>query len=88
MQEYIKLRSAWNRCQHAWLLCSTVEGEGYTGGYSFTYLPTIVLRRVCTVPQSPVQEENLDQLVNWQSSWQGNWQCWVKKGIVPAHFRQ
>lgn len=42
---------------------------------------------VLTAPQSPLHEENLDQLVNWQSSWHGIWQGWVKVGRGPACLR-
>lgn len=51
------------------------------------FLPTIVRFLVLTAPQSPLQEENLDQLVNWQSSWQGIWQGWVRAGTGPAYQR-
>lgn len=42
---------------------------------------------VLTAPQSPLQEENFDQFVNWQSSWQGIWQTWVKGGKESAYLR-
>ena len=51
------------------------------------FLPTIVRFLVLTAPQSPLHEENLDQLVNWQSSWQGTWQAWVRAGTGPAYRR-
>lgn len=40
-----------------------------------------------TPTQSEVQGENLDQLVSWQSSLQGNWQDWLTAGIVLANLR-
>lgn len=51
------------------------------------FLPTIARFLVLTAPQSPLHEENLDQLVNWQSSWHGIWQACVRAGTGPACWR-
>lgn len=50
-------------------------------------LPTRVRFLVLTPPQSPLQGENFDQFVNWQSSWQGIWHICVKGGNGPEYLR-
>lgn len=54
---------------------------------SLLLLPIRVRFLVLTPPQSPLQEENFDQFVNWQSSWQGIWHVCVKDGKGPAYLR-
>jgi len=52
-----------------------------------THSPTRVLLRVRTPTQSALQGENLDQLVSWQSSWQGMTHRWVAGGMRRAYRR-